>query len=138
MSAHEEKRKCRVCGCDEMHACETAGGPCYWIAQDLCSKCVPLPTSDEELAVAFAALEDETVMMRLPGIEAFQLLSALQLVLRHPEIGEHFRKTLTVLARALQERLSLTPTLAAMAEAGWRTQHDVPVEPEPERRIIIP
>lgn len=29
-------RKCRVCGCDALHACEEG---CYWVAEDLCSKC---------------------------------------------------------------------------------------------------
>lgn len=28
---------CRVCGCNELHAC--AGG-CYWVEEDLCSSCV--------------------------------------------------------------------------------------------------
>ena len=31
------KRKCRVCGCDWNHPCE---GGCYWVSDDLCSKCV--------------------------------------------------------------------------------------------------
>jgi hypothetical protein len=30
------EQKCRVCGCTWAHACE---GGCYWIEDDLCSKC---------------------------------------------------------------------------------------------------
>jgi hypothetical protein len=29
-------RKCRICGCTWDHACE---GGCYWVEDDLCSKC---------------------------------------------------------------------------------------------------
>ena len=31
-----ESQKCRICGCDDMHACE---GGCYWVEEDLCSEC---------------------------------------------------------------------------------------------------
>jgi hypothetical protein len=30
------KTKCRVCGCDDEHACK---GGCYWYQPDLCSQC---------------------------------------------------------------------------------------------------
>lgn len=32
-----DERKCRVCGCTQYNACE---GGCYWVEDDLCSKCV--------------------------------------------------------------------------------------------------
>lgn len=31
---------CRVCGCSQFNACEDAAGPCGWIEEDLCSRCV--------------------------------------------------------------------------------------------------
>ncbi|QAT44140.1 hypothetical protein EQM06_09660 [Aminipila luticellarii] len=31
-----KNRKCRVCGCTQDHACP---GGCYWVEDDLCSKC---------------------------------------------------------------------------------------------------
>lgn len=30
------QRKCRVCGCTDFHACP---GGCYWVEDDLCSRC---------------------------------------------------------------------------------------------------
>lgn len=30
---------CRVCGCDEMRACQTEDGPCGWAKPDLCTAC---------------------------------------------------------------------------------------------------
>lgn len=33
---------CRVCGCDESHACVTNGVPCHWVEEDLCSACAGL------------------------------------------------------------------------------------------------
>jgi hypothetical protein len=35
-SPQQEKRRCRVCGCTDDHACP---GGCYWVAPDLCSAC---------------------------------------------------------------------------------------------------
>jgi hypothetical protein len=32
----DELPTCRVCGCDDSHACE---GGCWWVADDLCSAC---------------------------------------------------------------------------------------------------
>lgn len=32
----DKKRKCRVCGCTWDHACP---GSCYWVEEDLCSRC---------------------------------------------------------------------------------------------------
>lgn len=34
--------KCRVCGCDDYHACVTSKGPCFWVEDDLCSACFEL------------------------------------------------------------------------------------------------
>jgi len=30
---------CRVCGCDDMHACVVRRVPCHWVEDDLCSAC---------------------------------------------------------------------------------------------------
>jgi hypothetical protein len=32
---------CRVCGCDDEHACISFFGPCHWVEADLCSECQP-------------------------------------------------------------------------------------------------
>jgi hypothetical protein len=38
MHMPKKVRTCRICGCDDLHACE---GGCYWISDsdDLCSRC---------------------------------------------------------------------------------------------------
>ncbi|WEV72130.1 hypothetical protein [Bifidobacterium sp. ESL0790] len=33
------RRRCRVCGCDDLHACQWITGPCHWVEPDLCSAC---------------------------------------------------------------------------------------------------
>ena len=30
------EEKCKICGCTDYNACE---GGCYWVAEELCSKC---------------------------------------------------------------------------------------------------
>ncbi len=39
--------KCRVCGCDDEHACQTPEGPCHWVEPNLCSACVGKEGSGE-------------------------------------------------------------------------------------------
>jgi len=39
LEAGASEQKCRVCGCDELHACQTDEGPCHWVEDDLCSGC---------------------------------------------------------------------------------------------------
>ncbi len=53
----EDEQKCRICGCTENDACE---GGCYWVENDLCSKCAEkmkneekeVPIKSDETAVA--------------------------------------------------------------------------------------
>lgn len=33
------RRRCRVCGCDDLHACRIRNGTCWWVEADLCSAC---------------------------------------------------------------------------------------------------
>lgn len=36
-----DERVCRVCGCDDLHACRRAdGSSCWWVEEDLCSECL--------------------------------------------------------------------------------------------------
>lgn len=42
--AHRPARACRVCGCtdDDCSACvEATGTSCWWVGENLCSRCVP-------------------------------------------------------------------------------------------------
>jgi hypothetical protein len=37
----EPKRTCKLCGCDDEHACKKDNGkPCSWLTSDLCDNCV--------------------------------------------------------------------------------------------------
>jgi len=46
-----EMRKCRVCGCDDLHACWTEDGPCYWVEENLCSACASKKTKKREVRI---------------------------------------------------------------------------------------
>lgn len=71
----EEKseRKCRICGCTWNNACE---GGCYWVEDDLCSKCAEdkepvLKTTEKAVLVHNQAAEIEiSVMENVPKIYA--------------------------------------------------------------------
>lgn len=74
----------------------------------------------EAFKAEFAKIAEKTFHLRLNGLEAWILLSHLQLSLRHPR-GQ---AVATRLARSIAQRLELqiaqTPALAHAAAAGWR------------------
>lgn len=41
----EDEQVCRVCGCTWDNACQ---GGCYWVEEDLCSRCAPKEDSHYE------------------------------------------------------------------------------------------
>ncbi len=53
----EDIRKCRVCGCDDEHACvDEHGDACSWVEDDLCSSCA----AKEEDGLGDAGIDEET------------------------------------------------------------------------------
>lgn len=57
-------RRCRVCECTQLTACEMPdGGPCWWVGEDLCSAC----SVDEDLDAAGDGFErDERTGLWMP------------------------------------------------------------------------
>lgn len=124
-------RTCRVCGCTDERACMTIEGPCYWVAEDLCSACAfNLP----RLAITdMDALRDMLpVSLELTGGQWFAVLATIQLACRHPNFTGPTRAVVEGLAQAIQGIVSLTPNLARVAAAGWDPAADVPHEKRTE------
>lgn len=82
-----------------------------------------------------AALNQLEIGLRLNGFQALQILGAVQLVCRHPDLPQSFIECVAQFGQSLQEHISVTPNLAALATAGWEEIHDVRVV---EPSIIIP
>jgi hypothetical protein len=156
-NAHQQSwvRRCRVCGCTEASACMHEGQPCHWVDLDLCSACATAtgPTADAGAEIIAQTdhpagslrltMADMLVLQRTPplGFEigplpAFQLLSLIQLALRHPGLPDAAKEAAEELASGLQVHLSVTDNLAAIIAAGWNRHFDMPAVPE--RRIILP
>jgi hypothetical protein len=129
------------------------GNACAWVEEDLCSACVgkekglvtSSPTGEQMPEFSGSALHlteaDIEALerlpdasLKLPAVHAFMALSALQLALRHPNIPANVGFSVTILALALQNYISVTSNIAAVCEAGWDPTQDVPAE----RRIIVP
>jgi hypothetical protein len=123
-----------------LRACITASGRCYWVEEDLCSSCV---TKTGKAGPVLTSV-DINVLASMPEIElhldafaAFELLATIQLACRHPSFEtSRTLQRVVQLAKALQAHLSRTPNLAALCEAGWKPDFDVPAEEKP--RIIVP
>lgn len=124
--------KCQSCGCTESTPCVTDAGPCHWVAPGYCSACLYQEHPPEEARVleALLALRNDVVGIRLSGVDAFHLLAALQLALRHPHWHGAGRDWTEEFARGLQERLAEAgePAVAELCEKGWLPEFDVAVE----------
>lgn len=126
-----------MCGCTNEKACVTAAGPCYWVESNLCSVCAELVPGGVLRGSDMEALFNaEPVVFNLPLPHAFMLLSLIQVALRHPDVSlqEFVAQFGEVFGRQLQEKLSLTPNLSAVCEAGWPK----PCPEQNETPIILP
>ena len=129
------ERRCRVCGCTESSACVTAAGPCHWVAEDLCSACDgshPLALNPSDLSALLRVRFSE----QFPGPHAFQILTALQLALRHPKFPPAARETVEAYARLFADEMGVTRNLVRLAQAGFHPEYDVAAVEQP--RIILP
>lgn len=138
----DAQQTCRECGCTDERACQGADGdPCCWVAPDLCSACLKkmIPAEDYDRTMELLRLQTIDVPVTLNGVQAFQLLAALQLVLRHPTWTGPARDFVEQLARGVQEQISISPTIATMCEEGWWEAPDVPAEiKERKSGLILP
>ncbi len=64
------------------------------------------------------------VLIELSAVNAWQLMSQLQLALRHPLNKGPAAKFSLNLAKQLQGQLAITETLKEVAEMGWHPEFD--------------
>lgn len=76
----------------------------------------------------FAALAKraERISLEIRSLDAWILLSQLQLALRHPENNGPSADKARQIARRLQSLVAPTGALKIVAERGWDTYFDVP------------
>lgn len=70
------------------------------------------------------------LQITITAVEAFIIMSQLQLASRHPANTGPSANIAHRFARTLQQAVCLTPNLQAVAEAGWNPAFDVPTEPD--------
>jgi hypothetical protein len=86
---------------------------------------IPVPPGTDHVPNDFAKdfralLDAPSIELHIPPTVAWQIMSVLQLALRHPNLRSGpVRTTAEEFARALQERVSTTPALRRVAEQGW-------------------
>ena len=66
----------------------------------------------------------QTITLKLTALDAWAILSQIQLASRHPENTGPTRNIAERIARQLQEQIATTPALAQTAEAGWDPEYD--------------
>jgi len=80
-------------------------------------------------------IRGEAVDIRLRPLDAYALLSAVQLASRHPHAADSPTIKIAVrAARKLQKRIPMTPAITAVAEKGWDPDEDCRTEYPTESR----
>jgi hypothetical protein len=80
----------------------------------------------QEFIAEFRQLETlPPIVLELTAVEAWILLSQIQLACRHPENTGPSRKMVEGLARRIQDVLAQTPALYAIAQRGWDPDYDI-------------
>jgi hypothetical protein len=79
------------------------------------------------MKVAAEAMSDETILpVNISIMQAWMLVSGLQLATRHPGIGAPLREHLVGIARQFQEAIEQQhPGAHEALEMGWKQQFDV-------------
>lgn len=81
----------------------------------------------ETLTAAVKRWKDRPpIVVGLHRIDAYSIICGLQLLMRHPDIGERMRETFEGFGRVLQEEVSDDPEIYALLESGWNPAADVP------------
>lgn len=79
----------------------------------------------ERFTKEFCDLENHPgVVLQLGAIQAWSLLSTIQLACRHPEFVGPTREMSEAIARQLEEGIAVTPALAIVARRGWDSRFD--------------
>jgi hypothetical protein len=64
------------------------------------------------------------VQIEMAAVEAFHLVAALQLALRHPGMGHTTRESIEALARFVERKFKPYPAVAEMIRRGWDPKFD--------------
>jgi len=75
----------------------------------------------EDFEADFAQINElaEPLTLMFCPLDMWCLVAAIQLASRHPEFQGPIRQIVVDIAKILQARLSVTPALRALLEAGW-------------------
>jgi hypothetical protein len=80
----------------------------------------------EHFSAEFSLLEFHPgVLLELDGVQAWCLLSSIQLACRHPKFTGPTRQVAEQIGRLLQDAVAPSGALAQLAEAGWNPDFDV-------------
>lgn len=82
----------------------------------------------EGFVAAFGALDGQRVVLQMSAMDAWIVMSQIQLAVRHPMNFGPSAVIAERIARQIQAEVATSPTLAAVAERGWHRVHDVKVE----------
>jgi len=115
----KKERTCKKCGCTEERACRTKDGPCYWVADDLCSECLVhedevgswAPAADgDKIHIVKLLKENKAKNMQRISIPTTELLAMLEKV-KEVTVAKPMNEILTnVYIKVLKKGLQLIAT----------------------------
>lgn len=114
--ADASNRSCRVCGCTEVDCLQCiarTGGPCHWVAEDLCSACVPLAN-----AVALGIAKQVAEQLGAPGVVVLLLDPQGHLHLDFAAVDAPIAEPLLDLARGIDSAIRELPGMKGVQVGG--------------------
>lgn len=84
----------------------------------------------------FKQLSNEPIIrLSISPLMAWQIISQLQLALRHPENTGVSSKTTRSFVDTIVSQIPMTDSLKELFEMGWNPEHDQLIEPVPKKQI---
>lgn len=77
---------------------------------------------EQQFLEEFKELESRELLMRLTAMQAWSVLSSIQLACRHPKFCGPTRQIAEEVARTIQGAIAPSGALAQVAAAGWETE----------------
>lgn len=92
-----------------------------------------MATMDDFLRDLKALKGEPDLLVQLPPVDAWALMTDLQFLLRQPQVRGLLRAVAIAVATQIEQTLATTPALAEVAEAGWGDVVRMPAPTEHER-----
>jgi hypothetical protein len=104
-------QRCKICGCSDDRACNTQLGPCFWVAEKLCSGCA-LQHPDPAHAAVFVQMLTKMAPELILQLHLWAVISLLieKNILTQAEVSVGFLNQLRKIAEPITPSQIIIPS----------------------------